>query len=975
MSWFQPKSSPPTLASFYLLHTNDDTTRLESNRVFSEDRNHDAPGSSGELEFNMTHPYSSKESAWAAGNLTRRIQQLISPMTSSSASFSSLFMMNDKVAAHHRNVASNDNTVEGLAGRLLPHSHPHPSFHHHISENHAGPSFNIQESSSKALTNYWQHVQFFHPRPIESQGQTRHPFVRDGNHNNRIHSFASDKENSTLYPLQPDFNFPLYPPTISERQNRSTFHNTQSNQPLNYSNTHSSSLLLPSHPFSIADNSQVFGEKKKRKTKDTNYAQSVLSRDGQITMPRAHRNTMEEGHGWDQVHLNIATYKSSSTEQLPVPPPQQRPAKKQKVAKRPIPDSNAMISPHVQLRNNNPGGKKVPDVDSSKVNPSNSRATKKKNTQKTHKPKPMKDHHLPQVDNHTRRHTIPRMHWKTFQILEEMYQLKNAAGNMESLRRFLDIVQQKGIVAWTIIFYDPYCTTPFLPMSQRYCTDKGPPCTMWNCICDKQVRAVQSSKPIAGVLFCLPSSSSSSSENKEDSLSNFFLPLGPTAETDEDNNVIQETENIDPGYERMIHWPLLPIRCDTSIKQRWDAFRSILMNKFITCVTYNAVMGLMPYHYHCLNDKVNPSDDPKIDWTIPKIWDLRLASWLLTPQSDESELELAKKMAGFAHLLSDMNIPPLPVDASDHLHGFVLAIKTLYFLNKVHPIINTVLSRNGLQSSFEEIESPLLSIISAMECHGIGFRQEEFVEIQSHVETKIQQLIHEARTFAKDDSFLLSSPQQVSHLLFDIMKISEPKGPMVPPSNTNRHRSTSEEALKQIQAEALAKHGYGYPIIDIILEFRTLNKMLTSYIRPFPLLCCNIMNETRVLNTNRRSKKDKTTDAIARIHPNWQQTAVRTGRLSCRKPNMQQIPTGSVLGLYPRSAFVPTSQICSLFAFDFSQNELRILAQMSGDVTLIQLFQSSESIDIYKLMSSAITGKPVDDVDDKERAISKQVSC
>jgi len=72
-----------------------------------------------------------------------------------------------------------------------------------------------------------------------------------------------------------------------------------------------------------------------------------------------------------------------------------------------------------------------------------------------------------------------------------------------------------------------------------------------------------------------------SSITHDDSLSNFFLSLGPTSEMDDNNNVFEDPGNLDPGYERMIHWSLLPIRCETSLKQRWDAFRSILMNEYI----------------------------------------------------------------------------------------------------------------------------------------------------------------------------------------------------------------------------------------------------------------------------------------------------------------------------------------------------------------------------------------------------------
>jgi DNA polymerase-1 len=104
------------------------------------------------------------------------------------------------------------------------------------------------------------------------------------------------------------------------------------------------------------------------------------------------------------------------------------------------------------------------------------------------------------------------------------------------------------------------------------------------------------------------------------------------------------------------------------------------------------------------------------------------------------------------------------------------------------------------------------------------------------------------------------------------------------------------------------------------------------------------------------------------------QTAVRTGRLSCRKPNMQQIPTGSVLGISPRNAFIASTKETCLFACDYSQNEVRILAHMSGDKSLISLFVQPGTTDIYKQMSSVITGKDVKSISGKERSIAKQVT-
>lgn len=101
---------------------------------------------------------------------------------------------------------------------------------------------------------------------------------------------------------------------------------------------------------------------------------------------------------------------------------------------------------------------------------------------------------------------------------------------------------------------------------------------------------------------------------------------------------------------------------------------------------------------------------------------------------------------------------------------------------------------------------------------------------------------------------------------------------------------------------------------------------------------------------------------------------MRTGRLSCRKPNLQQVPSDTIFDITCRSAFVPTLSNMCFFSCDYSQNEVRILSHMSQDSALIEMFQDENRADIYKQMSSAITGKAIGDVTEKERSISKQVT-
>ena len=562
---------------------------------------------------------------------------------------------------------------------------------------------------------------------------------------------------------------------------------------------------------------------------------------------------------------------------------------------------------------------------------------------------------------------ITSIPYETLRDFVEAYDVKNAGSSSESLREFLRIIKSKKYIAWTMIFQDVLCTTPLLPSSKKYCTEKGPECVMWNCSCDNQIRAMQASAPLMGAMFVFPMDSSDGKSNHDDpDLETFILPLAPTSDPEDGS-----TKDIDSGYERMAQWPFLPIACDTNLEQRWDTLRAILTDKHLKCITFNAQVALMPFHFHSAND-IQQSDNSNsnknfgyMDLVLPNIWDLRLASWMLAPHTNEIELELQKKIDGFRHLLPKDHFTT-SVHVSKQFNGLLEAKNNLAFLYIIYPVIEKLLDDNGLKTAFEEIESPLQSVLSAMECLGVGFKPSRLLQIETSVESRIKDLISESQRLANDNAFSLSSPQQVASLLYDKMGIG---------LSDNVSRSTSEDTLKLIQQQARSRSNQEYRIIDILLEFRGLNKMLNTYIKPYQKLARENLSKKNNLQGmyNRRSKKG-CSESTKMIYPMWIQTAVRTGRLSCRKPNMQQIPTDTIMGVCPRNAFTASSKESCLFACDYSQNEVRILAHMTGDPNLISLFIQPGNSDIYKQMSAVITGKSLDSVSKQERAIAKQVT-
>ena len=323
-------------------------------------------------------------------------------------------------------------------------------------------------------------------------------------------------------------------------------------------------------------------------------------------------------------------------------------------------------------------------------------------------------------------------------------------------------------------------------------------------------------------------------------------------------------------------------------------------------VTYNATTALMPFYYHQFHDECSMSaidgDSSQIsqmDYTLSSsqftscltgtqednphfqrpanlrsIWDLRLVSWMLRPDVSDDQLEWSIFKSGFSHLRPDSSADfydGMPIVS----RGLTEARTDLALLHSLFPLINEQLIRLDLLRSLENIEAPVQSILTSMECRGVGFYPQRLKKVEAKLSARIDALEARSRAVTQDSDFLLSSPQQVSQYLFDTLKLNVPEG--IASKTKSSHRSTSEEALKAIKADAIARTGSAPEILDIILEFRTLSKLLTTYIRPLPRLCV------------RGEGKSKKTPS--KIHPQWMMTAVRTGRLSCRKPNLQQLPS------------------------------------------------------------------------------------
>lgn len=240
-----------------------------------------------------------------------------------------------------------------------------------------------------------------------------------------------------------------------------------------------------------------------------------------------------------------------------------------------------------------------------------------------------------------------------------------------------------------------------------------------------------------------------------------------------------------------------------------------------------------------------------------------------------------------------------------------------------------------LTSVLTTIELPLLSILCSMERRGIYLDLNELKNLSFELIEEIKVIKEQIYAMA-GEQFNLNSTQQLSRILFEKMGIQ-------PPKKNQKGFSTNAQVLTELQDQS--------PIIQKILDYRSLEKLRSTYIDSLPL---DIHPKTH------------------RIHCTFNQSVAATGRLSCQNPNLQNIPVRSNLGNKIRRAFKPQDPDWSFLSADYSQIELRLLAHLSEDPTLLKAFNEGE--DIHTHTASVVFGIPIDQVSAEMRYKAKAVN-
>lgn len=257
---------------------------------------------------------------------------------------------------------------------------------------------------------------------------------------------------------------------------------------------------------------------------------------------------------------------------------------------------------------------------------------------------------------------------------------------------------------------------------------------------------------------------------------------------------------------------------------------------------------------------------------------------------------------------------------------------TLQLKNVLEPQLKEV----GGERLFYDIEMPLVKVLADMELNGVCLDTESLTETRRVFTERMQAYERHAYELAGEE-FNISSPKQVGDILFEKMKIID----KAKKTKTGQY-VTSEEVLMQLKDRA--------PIVEDILNYRGMKKLLSTYVEALPKLI------------NPRT---------GHIHTSFNQAVTATGRLSSSDPNLQNIPVRDDDGKEIRKCFIPEAG-CRFFSADYSQIELRIMAHLSGDENMIEAFR--EGFDIHRATAAKIWKENIDDVTDEQRKKAKQAN-
>lgn len=307
-----------------------------------------------------------------------------------------------------------------------------------------------------------------------------------------------------------------------------------------------------------------------------------------------------------------------------------------------------------------------------------------------------------------------------------------------------------------------------------------------------------------------------------------------------------------------------------------------------------------------------------------KIFDLQIAHYLIQPENQHNLERISNAYLNYSLKSSSAALQDVAVE---RVSAYV----------KILPLLQKELVDNQLQKLFDTVEMPLVPVLADMERAGVRIDVPTLQKNSETMKAELQELEKQIYDYA-GVQFNIGSPKQLGEVLFERMRIIE-------------NAKLTKSKQYQTGEEVLLKLAHKHPIVPLILEWRKLSKLKSTYIDALPQLI-----------------NPKT----GRIHTTFTQTITSTGRLSSVNPNLQNIPVRTERGRDIRKAFVATDDEHVILAADYSQIELRIVAHVCGDERMIDTFRKNE--DIHAAMAAHIFGVPQDEVTKDMRRSAKTVN-
>lgn len=491
---------------------------------------------------------------------------------------------------------------------------------------------------------------------------------------------------------------------------------------------------------------------------------------------------------------------------------------------------------------------------------------------------------------------------------------RNAGKAEQGLQKFVEMTCActEGLVGVAILWRD--LTSNHVSKKERYCTPSVP-CNKWFCACDRHIRAEQASKPLLGALFRLSTS--------PDFV--YLLPLAPGA-GEQDG---------------------LPLELHTTLTSRWEAFFTILCSNTVQKVVFDLQLALLPVVSQLQMRGLDPGK-------IQNCLDMRLSyyySCAISNCGSEAKDEKMEQELELEYIFQRSEHGPHPPDERELSAARVprVVAQLKGDLAGVCAIMNErkeVIQRQGPSSwsAFCKVECPLAVLLAQVEAHGVIMATDgmkaimtELSERQAVVARRAQELVPSL------PDFNISSPEQLSKALFDVLKLPPPGAS----SAKGKHHSTAEKVLQGI--------AHLHPLVGLALENRSLVKT-HAFIVGYEVFL-------------RRGEGGE-----GRIHAQWNNTSTRTGRMSCCKPNLQQVTklpqtfNDGAISINMRALIQPRPG-WELVSADYSQIEVRVMAHFCGDRGLLQLF--AERKDVYRLMGGMVFNTRPESVTEQQRNFAK----